>query len=111
MDQSGFNVSSPTLLATNVGNNRFIVQICPSSVRLLDATASIVQELLMDPDFTVVSASALDPHISLLGHNGQIGILKFTEESALELTFPIPPKVLLNLIFILMNSKLTTIYS
>lgn len=92
LDQSGFNVTSPTILAANVGSNRFIVQVCPSSVRLLDAGASVVQDLELPANFTTVSASAIDPHVALLGQDGRIGLVRFTEGSRLELTFPIPPK-------------------
>ena len=28
MDQSGFNVTSPTILAANIGNNKYIIQVC-----------------------------------------------------------------------------------
>ncbi len=93
MDQSGFNVTSPTLLATNLGNNRFVVQVCPTSVRLLDAAATVVQELEMDSDFIVTSASASDPYIALMATNGRIGLLRFIEGSQMEIIFPIPSKV------------------
>lgn len=93
MDQSGFNVTSSTILATNVGNNRFIVQVCATSVCLLDSGAVVVQELRLDSDFSIIAASALDPHIAVLGQDGRIGILKFTEGPRLDLSFPIPSKV------------------
>lgn len=83
-------MTSPTVLATNVGNNRFVIQVCPSSVRLLDATATIVQELEMGSDFLITSASASDPYIALMATNGRIGLLKFVEGSQLEIVFPIP---------------------
>ena len=97
ISEAGFDVNSPTILAANVGDNRFIVQVCPSSVRLLDASASVVQELGINADFApIASASAQDPHIALLGRDGRIGLVRFiAETSRLELTFPIPPKVCL----------------
>lgn len=93
MDQSGFNVTSSTVLAANLGNNKFIVQICPTSIRLLDATASIVQELEMPSEFIISSASACDPFVGLQSSDGRVGLLKFVEGSQLSLTFPIPSKV------------------
>lgn len=92
MDQSGFNVTCPTILAANLGNYKFIIQICPSSVRLLDATATVVQELEMDSDFHISSASVSDPYVGLMTTDGRIGLLKFGERSQLEMSFPITTK-------------------
>ncbi len=97
MDQSGFNVTSPTILAANLGNNRFIVQVCPISVRLLDATATVIQELVMDSDFLITSASASDPYVAVLTENGRIGLLTFVEGSQLEMIFPVLSKVSLEI--------------
>lgn len=104
MDQSGFNVTSPTVLAANLGNNKFIIQVCPSSVRLLDAAAIIVYELEMDSGFQIASASASDPFVSLISSDGRIGLLKFIEGSQLELAFPIPNKVKVLLLISNFNS-------
>jgi cleavage and polyadenylation specificity factor subunit 1 len=93
MDQSGFNVTSPTILAANLGNNRFIVQVCPTSIRLLDAAATVLQELIMDSDFLITSASTSDPYVTVLAESGRIGFLTFVEGSQLEIFFPVPSKV------------------
>ena len=93
VDQSGFNVTSPTILAANLGNNKFIVQICPTTVRLLDVNASVVQELEVASDFVINSASACDPYVLLLSSDGRVGFLKFVEGSQLSLSFPVPSKV------------------
>lgn len=93
MDQSGFNVTSPTILAANLGNNRFIVQVCPTSLRLLDAAAVVIQELEMESDFLISSASVSDPYVALLAQNGRVGLVTFVEGSKLEVAFPITAKV------------------
>jgi cleavage and polyadenylation specificity factor subunit 1 len=98
MDQSGFNVISPTILAANLGNNRFIVQVCPKSVRLLDAAATVLQELIMDSDFLITSASVSDPYVVVLTENGRIGLLTFVEGSQLEMLFPVSSKVRLQIV-------------
>lgn len=92
MDQSGFNVTSPTILAANLGKNRFIVQVCPSSLRLLDAAATVVQELEMESDFLISSASVSDPYIALLAQNGRVSLVTFVEGSKLEMAFPVSSK-------------------
>lgn len=94
MDQSGFIVTSATILAANVGNNKFVVQVCPNTVRLLDASAILVQDVEMESGFTITSASVLDPYIALVSSNGRTALIRFSETSrSLTLTFPIPTKV------------------
>lgn len=93
MDQSGFNVTSPTILAANVGNNKFIVQICPTSIRLLDVAAVVIQELDMESGFVINSASVSDPYIALMAENGQIVFARFVEGSRLEISMSVPQKV------------------
>ena len=76
MEQSGFNVNSATILAANLDCNRLVVQVCPGSVHLLNATTgSILHQLTMTEDFQIQSASALDPYVALLSQRGQIGMI------------------------------------
>lgn len=76
MEQSGFNVTSATILAANLDSNRLVVQVCPSSVHLLNATTgAILHQLTMTEDFLIQSASALDPYVALLSQRGQIGMI------------------------------------
>ena len=94
MDQSGFIVTSTTILAANVGGNKYLVQVCPTTVRLLDASAVLVQDLEMESGFTVTSASILDPYIALVSSSGRTALIRFSETSRnLTLTYPIPTKV------------------
>jgi len=76
MEQSGFNVTSATILAANLDCNRLVVQVCPGSVHLLNATTgAMLHQLTMPEDFPIKSASALDPYVTLLSQNGQIGMI------------------------------------
>lgn len=36
LDHSGFSTQTPTIFAGNIGNNRYIVQVSPMGVRLLE---------------------------------------------------------------------------
>lgn len=90
MDQSEFIVMAPTILAANLGNNKFIVQVCPNAIRLLDAAASSVQEIELEADFCIASASCIDPYVAVLSSLGHVGLLKLVDGSRLELTYPIP---------------------
>lgn len=94
MDQSGFTTTAPTVLAANLGNNKFIVQVCPTAVRLLDSAASSIQEIELPPDFYVVSASSVDPYVAVLSSLGHVGLLKLVDGSRLEITYSYPNKVI-----------------
>nr|CAG4648139.1 EOG090X0AVX [Moina brachiata]SVE93186.1 EOG090X0AVX [Moina brachiata] len=90
VDQSEFIVMAPTILAANLGNNKLIVQVCPNAIRLLDAAASSVQEIELEADFCIASASCIDPYVAVLSTLGRVGLLKLVDGSRLELTYPIP---------------------
>ena len=93
MDQSGFITTAPTVLAANLGNNKFIVQVCPTATRLLDAAASSLQEIDFPSDFYVLSASSVDPYVAVLSSLGRAGLLKLVDGSRLEITYDVPNKV------------------
>ena len=85
MDQSGFNVTSATILVANLDCNRFVVQVCPASVHLLDATTgALLHQLSMGDDFRVRSASVLDPHVALLSQCGRIATIAIAAGPTLE---------------------------
>ena len=72
LDSSGFSSQSKTLLAANIGNNRFIVQVTPNQARLLEGRKHI--HSLTDRDFgsPVVLAYSCDPYVILLTESGKV---------------------------------------
>ncbi|ESN93223.1 hypothetical protein HELRODRAFT_103603 [Helobdella robusta] len=71
IDNSDFITQTPTIYVGNMGNNQYIVQVSPTSVRLLCGVTSI-QEIILEEDVSIVSCSVADPHLSLLSSQGMI---------------------------------------
>lgn len=71
LSQSGFSYQTRTILAGNLGNNQFIVQVTPTGVKLLNETEQI-HYLPMEVGSTIDSASLSDPYVILLSKNGII---------------------------------------
>ena len=46
LDHSGFSTQTPTIFAGNIGNNRYIVQVSPMGVRLLEGGKFSIKILL-----------------------------------------------------------------
>lgn len=108
MDESGFDTTNRTILAANLGNNRFVVQVCPNDVRLLDAvSAALLYQLTVkmkveegEEEFVVRSASVLDPYVALLSQDGRIQLLRLElKAQTCSLVFaPSPPVKVITLI-------------
>ncbi|KAI1285461.1 Cleavage and polyadenylation specificity factor subunit 1 [Halotydeus destructor] len=80
LEQSGFSTQSPTLYAGNVGNNRYILQICTTTVRLLDGIQQL-QNIPLNIGSPVVSAAVSDPFAIVMAENGALKQLKFSNEN------------------------------
>lgn len=86
LEESGFNTTSRTVFAGNVGNNRYIVQVTSGGVRLLEGTAQI-QHVPVDVGSPLVAATLADPYLAVLANDGTLMI--FTLVTARTL----PPKL------------------
>ena len=88
VDGSGFNTQNTTIFAGNLDNNRYIVQVTPNSVHLLEGVNLIQNLFLESVDSLVVNCSVAEPYIVLLTANGQIIILELlTEASGVRLQY------------------------
>ena len=75
LDQSGFITQSSTVFTGNLGDNRYILQVCAHSVRLLDGTHEL-QHFPLDLGSPISYTSLADPYSVLMTTNGQIVLLR-----------------------------------
>ena len=76
LDSSGFCTTSATVFAGNLGDNQFIVQVLPDSVRLLRHT-ELLQTVQLKSQFgaPIQSACVSDPHLAVLSQEGECAVL------------------------------------
>ena len=82
LDSSGFCTTQPTVFAGNIGGSKFIVQVTPDCVLLLEHS-ELVQKLAVDLGCPIQSACVADPHLALLGTNGECAVLSLQEGGVL----------------------------
>ncbi|KAK3856715.1 hypothetical protein Pcinc_036978 [Petrolisthes cinctipes] len=73
LEESGFNTTSKTVFAGNVGNNKYIIQVTSGGVRLLEGTVQI-QHIPVDVGSPLVAASLADPYLAVLSESGTLMI-------------------------------------
>lgn len=78
IDNTGFATNGPTVYACNLGNNKYIVQVTPTTVRLLQGIQQL-QFVPLDLGAQIVYASSADPYISMLTEDGQVITLMLRE--------------------------------
>ncbi|XP_032830400.1 cleavage and polyadenylation specificity factor subunit 1 isoform X1 [Petromyzon marinus] len=79
LDHSGFNTQGPTVFAGNLGGNRYILQVSPMGVRLMEGTKQL-QHIPLDLGSPIVHCSAADPYAIILSEEGQIMQLLLKED-------------------------------
>eukprot|EP00058_Branchiostoma_floridae_P027042 XP_002612533.1 hypothetical protein BRAFLDRAFT_120973 [Branchiostoma floridae] len=80
LDHSGFSTQGPTVYAGNIGNNKYIIQVSPYGIRLLQGVKQL-QHLPFDskgPAF--VLASVADPYALVMSEDGQILLLTLVND-------------------------------
>ncbi|XP_046842270.1 cleavage and polyadenylation specificity factor subunit 1-like isoform X2 [Xenia sp. Carnegie-2017] len=82
LDHSGFSTQHPTVCAANLGEGRYILQVTPMGVRLLDGINQI-QHIPMDADFSsIIWCSVADPYTVMMTADGTLMLLTFTCENS-----------------------------
>ena len=79
LDQSGFFVQGPTIYAGNIGENKYIIQITPHSVHLLNGTDLLQTLSLEDLASPIIQATSADPYVLCLSEDGQLCLLTLEE--------------------------------
>ncbi|KAJ0171666.1 hypothetical protein K1T71_012429 [Dendrolimus kikuchii] len=76
VDNSGFLSGSPTIFAGNLGNNKFMVQVTISSIRLVK---NGVQVQSIGLEWTAQYAATADPYLTVLSTCGRVVVLALRE--------------------------------
>lgn len=71
LDTSGFATQGPTIFAGNIGDGRYIVQVSPLGVRLLEGVNQL-HFVPVDLGSPLVHCAVADPYVVLLSAEGQI---------------------------------------
>lgn len=93
VDQSGFSTQERTIFAGNIGANKYIIQITPRAVRLLQGIDQI-QHMPMDLGCPIIYASVADPFVVLLTEDGQVMLLTLREGRGTHLLHSQPSNLL-----------------
>eukprot|EP00794_Sanderia_malayensis_P018649 gene18649-20530_t len=72
IDNSGFSTQYSTVHTGNIGNNKYIIQVCPMSVRLLQGVKQLQEEPMESGSSTVVFCSIADPYFLLITVDGSL---------------------------------------
>jgi cleavage and polyadenylation specificity factor subunit 1 len=73
LDHSGFNTKAPTVFAGNMADDKYILQVCPKSIHLLEG--DILLESLSVDDCVIVGCSLADPYAVLLCSDGSLSLV------------------------------------
>nr|XP_054773203.1 cleavage and polyadenylation specificity factor subunit 1-like [Lytechinus pictus] len=65
----GFSTQAPTIFASNMGDDRYIVQVMNKSICLLEG-AEQIQHMILDVGSPIKQCSLADPHLLLLTEKG-----------------------------------------
>lgn len=78
VENTGFFTDGPTVYACNLGNNKYIVQVTSTNVRLLFGPQQL-QNIPLDMGSPIVHCSSADPHLAVLAADGQVMTLTLRE--------------------------------
>ncbi|XP_060076994.1 cleavage and polyadenylation specificity factor subunit 1-like [Ylistrum balloti] len=79
LDHSGFSTQTATIFAGNIGNDKYIIQVSATGVRLLEGVKQI-QHIPVDIGSPLVHCSLADPYVLLMASSGQIAMLTMKED-------------------------------
>ncbi|KAK3787111.1 hypothetical protein RRG08_030274 [Elysia crispata] len=79
LDNSGFSTQSSTVFVGNLGNCRYILQVSPSSMRLLEGIKQI-QHIPVDLGSSLQSCSVCDPYVVVMSAEGQVMMFVLKED-------------------------------
>ncbi|XP_074427899.1 LOW QUALITY PROTEIN: cleavage and polyadenylation specificity factor subunit 1, partial [Larus michahellis] len=71
LDTSGFATQGPTVFAGNIGDNRYIVQVSPLGIRLLEGVNQL-HFIPVDLGSPIVHCAVADPFVVILSAEGQV---------------------------------------
>ncbi|NWU73341.1 CPSF1 factor, partial [Pterocles burchelli] len=71
LDTSGFATQGPTVFAGNIGDNRYIVQVSPLGIRLLEGVNQL-HFIPVDLGSPIVHCAVADPYVVILSAEGHV---------------------------------------
>ncbi|KAG8441693.1 hypothetical protein GDO86_010758 [Hymenochirus boettgeri] len=71
LDTSGFATQGPTVYAGNIGDNKYIVQVSPLGIRLLEGVTQL-QFIPVDLGSPIIHCAVADPYVVILSAEGQV---------------------------------------
>nr|XP_033788937.1 cleavage and polyadenylation specificity factor subunit 1 [Geotrypetes seraphini] len=73
LDTSGFATQGPTVFAGNIGDNKYIVQVSPLGIRLLEGVNQL-HFIPVDLGSPIVHCAVADPYVVILSVEGQVAM-------------------------------------
>ncbi|XP_023931604.1 cleavage and polyadenylation specificity factor subunit 1-like [Lingula anatina] len=80
LDHSGFSTQAPTVYAGNMGENKYILQVSPKGVRLLEGVKQL-QHIPIDVGSPLVQCSVADPFAVIISEEGHVMLLNLRQDS------------------------------
>ncbi|XP_073536234.1 cleavage and polyadenylation specificity factor subunit 1 isoform X3 [Phyllobates terribilis] len=80
LDTSGFVTQGPTVYAGNIGDNKYIVQVSPQGIRLLEGVNQL-QIIPVDLGSPIVYCAVADPYVVILSAEGQVSMFQLKSDT------------------------------
>nr|XP_021544417.1 cleavage and polyadenylation specificity factor subunit 1 [Neomonachus schauinslandi] len=80
LDTSGFATQGPTVFAGNIGDNRYIVQVSPLGIRLLEGVNQL-HFIPVDLGSPIVQCAVADPYVVIMSAEGQVTMFLLKSDS------------------------------
>ncbi|XP_056110562.1 cleavage and polyadenylation specificity factor subunit 1 [Rhinichthys klamathensis goyatoka] len=80
LDTSGFATQGPTVYAGNIGDNKYIIQVSPMGIRLLEGVTQL-HFIPVDLGSPIVHCSVADPYVVIMTAEGVVTMLVLKSDS------------------------------
>uniref|UniRef100_A0A7N4V339 Cleavage and polyadenylation specific factor 1 n=1 Tax=Sarcophilus harrisii TaxID=9305 RepID=A0A7N4V339_SARHA len=80
LDTSGFATQGPTVYAGNIGDNRYIVQVSPLGIRLLEGVNQL-HFIPVDLGSPIVQCAVADPYVVIMSAEGHVTMFLLKSDS------------------------------
>uniref|UniRef100_A0A8D2Q7Y8 Cleavage and polyadenylation specificity factor subunit 1 n=1 Tax=Varanus komodoensis TaxID=61221 RepID=A0A8D2Q7Y8_VARKO len=80
LDTSGFATQGPTVYSGNIGENRYIVQVSPLGIRLLEGVNQL-HFIPVDLGSPIVHCAVADPYVVIMSAEGQVTMFVLKSDS------------------------------
>uniref|UniRef100_A0A667X8P8 Cleavage and polyadenylation specific factor 1 n=1 Tax=Myripristis murdjan TaxID=586833 RepID=A0A667X8P8_9TELE len=80
LDTSGFATQGPTVFAGNIGDNKYIIQVSPMGIRLLEGVTQI-HFIPVDLGSPIVQCSVADPFVVIMTAEGVVTMFVLKSDS------------------------------